>query len=183
MPASSELLSLRLYVLQAAISGLADRQPPDVFLRIHPAASDDPEECGLWVDGLGEMYSAWARRRGMRVQRLVPEEHLYAISGLGAGTILAGEAGIHVLELPVEDREDGRAERLHAVVEVAPWLPTLDRERPLTDEARAALDAMPTRAEVVRRYREKPAPLVRDAVRGYRTGRLDRVLAGDFDLF
>jgi len=25
--------------------------------------------------------------------------------------------------------------------------------------------------------------LVRDAVRGYRTGRLDRVLAGDFDLF
>jgi ATP-dependent Clp protease ATP-binding subunit ClpC len=42
---------------------------------------------------------------------------------------------------------------------------------------------MPARAEVVRRYREKPAPLVRDAVRGYRTGRLDRVLAGDFDLF
>jgi ATP-dependent Clp protease ATP-binding subunit ClpC len=28
-----------------------------------------------------------------------------------------------------------------------------------------------------------PAPLVRDSVRGYRTGRLDRVLAGDFDLF
>jgi ATP-dependent Clp protease ATP-binding subunit ClpC len=179
----SELLSLRLYVLQAAISGLADRQPPDVFLRLHPAASDDPEECGRWVDGLGEMYSAWGRRRGMRVERLVPDEHLYAISGLGAGQILAGEAGIHVLELPVEDREDGRVERLHAVVEVAPWLPTPDRERPLTDEARAALDAMPTRAEVVRRYREKPTPLVRDAVRGYRTGRLDRVLAGDFDLF
>jgi hypothetical protein len=27
------------------------------------------------------------------------------------------------------------------------------------------------------------APLVRDSVRGYRTGRLDRVLAGDFDLY
>jgi ATP-dependent Clp protease ATP-binding subunit ClpC len=36
---------------------------------------------------------------------------------------------------------------------------------------------------VVRRYRPEPAPLVRDAVRGYRTGRLDRVLDGDFDLF
>jgi ATP-dependent Clp protease ATP-binding subunit ClpC len=35
----------------------------------------------------------------------------------------------------------------------------------------------------VRRYRAGESPLVRDAVRGYRTGRLDRVLAGDFDLF
>jgi ATP-dependent Clp protease ATP-binding subunit ClpC len=38
-------------------------------------------------------------------------------------------------------------------------------------------------AVVVRRYRPGPAPLVRDSVRGYRTGRLDRVLAGDFDLY
>jgi ATP-dependent Clp protease ATP-binding subunit ClpC len=37
-------------------------------------------------------------------------------------------------------------------------------------------------ATVVRRYRERPSPLVRDSVRGLRTGRLDRVLAGDFDL-
>jgi hypothetical protein len=29
----------------------------------------------------------------------------------------------------------------------------------------------------------EPTPLVRDATRGYRTGRLDRVLAGDLDLF
>jgi ATP-dependent Clp protease ATP-binding subunit ClpC len=28
-----------------------------------------------------------------------------------------------------------------------------------------------------------PSPLVRDTARGWRTGRLDRVLAGDFDLF
>ena len=36
---------------------------------------------------------------------------------------------------------------------------------------------------IVRRYRDGSAPLVRDSVRGYRTGRLDQVLAGDFDLF
>jgi ATP-dependent Clp protease ATP-binding subunit ClpC len=35
----------------------------------------------------------------------------------------------------------------------------------------------------VRRYREHPAPLVRDAVRGWRTGRAERVFGGDFDLF
>jgi ATP-dependent Clp protease ATP-binding subunit ClpC len=36
---------------------------------------------------------------------------------------------------------------------------------------------------VVRRYRPGRSPLVRDTARGYRTGRLDRVLAGDFDLY
>ena len=38
------------------------------------------------------------------------------------------------------------------------------------------------RATIVRRYRERPTPFVRDAVRGWRTGRLDAVLAGGFDL-
>ena len=36
--------------------------------------------------------------------------------------------------------------------------------------------------QIVRRYREHPTPLVRDAVRNWRTGRLDAVLAGAFDL-
>jgi len=34
----------------------------------------------------------------------------------------------------------------------------------------------------VRIYREQPDPLVKDRRRGWRSGRLDRVLAGDFDL-
>jgi hypothetical protein len=36
--------------------------------------------------------------------------------------------------------------------------------------------------QTVRRYREQPSPLVRDSARGWRSGRLDRVLDGDFDL-
>lgn len=163
----SELLSLRLYVLQAAITGLADQRSADVFLRLHPAASDDVVAAARWVDDLASMYEAWARRRGMRFGRLDPEEHLYAVSGLGAGTILAPEAGLHVLEIP-EQREGSRAERVHAIVQVA------SRQSELRGAA-------PT--NVVRRYRAEPTPLVRDAVRGYRTGRFDRVLAGDFDLF
>ena len=35
---------------------------------------------------------------------------------------------------------------------------------------------------IVRRYREEPSPLVRDAVRQWRTGRIDQVLGGDFDV-
>ena len=47
----------------------------------------------------------------------------------------------------------------------------------------AGLDDAAFPGQVTRRYQPGPSPLVRDAVRGYRTGRLDRVLAGGFDLF
>jgi ATP-dependent Clp protease ATP-binding subunit ClpC len=36
---------------------------------------------------------------------------------------------------------------------------------------------------VVRRYQSEPTPVVRDIRAGWRTGRSDRVLGGDFDLF
>jgi ATP-dependent Clp protease ATP-binding subunit ClpC len=177
------LLSLRLYVLQEAISGLAEDQATDVFLRIRPAAADDHTAGAEWVEDLAGMYADWARRRGMRLERLDRAEHVYAVGGLGAGRILEPEAGLHVLEVPDESRDDARTERVRALVQVVAWRPGASPDRAPAEHARAALDVAPTHAEVVRRYRAEPAPLVRDAVRGYRTGRLDRVLAGDFDLF
>ena len=42
---------------------------------------------------------------------------------------------------------------------------------------------LPSPNAVVRRYRTGPSPLVRDSARGYRTGNLDGVLAGEFDLY
>ncbi len=71
---------------------------------------------------------------------------------------------MHVLEIP-----DGRG--------------GYDRRRVrVTVTAEGAESAGSGRATIVRRYRERPTPLVRDAVRGWRTGRLDAVLAGGFDL-
>ena len=53
----------------------------------------------------------------------------------------------------------------------------------LAEQARRTFAASPASAlQVVRRYRERPSPLVRDARAGWRTGRLDRVLGGDFDV-
>ena len=177
------LLALRLHVLDAAVTALDEGQAGDVFLSVRAAGMEDGAGAA-WADALAEMYAAWARRRGMRLERLAPAEHLYAVSGLGAGVLLAGEAGLHVLEVPDEGREDGRADRVHAIVQVvaAPSISAVDAEPPV-DRARSLLTELPTPENVVRRYREEPAPLVRDSVRGYRTGRLDRVLAGDFDLF
>jgi hypothetical protein len=64
-----------------------------------------------------------------------------------------------------------------------PPVPARDGEAELTRQAAEALAGAPApAATIVRRYRGTPSPLVRDAVRGWRTGRLERVLAGDFDL-
>ena len=66
-------------------------------------------------------------------------------------------------------------------VVVAPWLPAAPDADPVAT-ARQALSSSPAAGTIVRRYRTKPSPLVRDSVRDWRTGRLDRVLAGEFDL-
>jgi ATP-dependent Clp protease ATP-binding subunit ClpC len=114
------------------------------------------------------MYRAWARERGMRLEgaEQPPANRRYrwqaSVSGFGALRTLRPESGLHVLEVP-----DGRGgyDRRRVRVTVTPELGT-----------------PASRTQIVRRYREHPTPLVRDAVRGWRTGRLDTVLAGGFDL-
>jgi ATP-dependent Clp protease ATP-binding subunit ClpC len=111
---------------------------------------------------------------------------LLAVSGLGCGVILGQEAGLHVLE-SVDDESDGRrtVDRIAALVQVASWPPgpAVGADE-LVRAARAVLDRQPAAPAIVRRYRPQlPDQLVRDAIRGYRTGRVDRVFAGDFDLF
>ena len=112
------------------------------------------------------MYVGWADGRGMRIRRNgAIGDTVLDISGLGAYTLLKSEAGLHVLELPHDD--DRGFDRVTALVEVEPAGAELGRES--------------------RRARHRPtvppraSPLVRDAS-GMRTGRIDRVLAGDFDL-
>jgi ATP-dependent Clp protease ATP-binding subunit ClpC len=69
-------------------------------------------------------------------------------------------------------------------VSVARRAPSAERSSVETlRDARGALAGVPARSTIVRRYRPGRSSLVRDAIRGYRTGRLDRVLSGDFDLY
>ena len=51
-----------------------------------------------------------------------------------------------------------------------------------TQVSRKPAHATGRSGKVVRRYQDRPKPLVRDRRRGFRTGRLDLVLAGHFDL-
>jgi ATP-dependent Clp protease ATP-binding subunit ClpC len=151
----------RLILLDEALQALAAGEPADARLRV----DGDPE----FGPRVAAMYRDWAHERGMRLE--VAEERggrrfrfTATVSGFAALRTLAPESGFHVLEVP-----DGRG--------------GYDRRRVRVTVTPADNGSAPAgRATIVRRYRERPTPLVRDAVRGWRTGRLDIVLAGGFDL-
>ncbi len=183
-PQVAQLLAQRLYLLETALDGLQRGTPRDAFLLIRASGGPDTGN-QQFVGRLAEMYRAWARRRGMRLEELpnpLDGAHaLFAISGFGAYAILRPEAGIHQLEVPNRTRS---FDRHAAVVQVAPRPEEPASATPggLRAQAKWALAESGESSIVVRRYREDPSPLVRDSVRNWKTGRIDRVLAGDFDL-
>jgi len=180
------IVAMRLYVLDRALAGLADGAPTDVFLRIRPVGETHGAEDPGFTELLAGMYAGWAEQRGMRLDDLESsaDAQLFAIGGLGCGEILGSEAGLHVLEL-VEVRSSGKRAtvRTTAAVDVVAREPEpASGPDEVLARARKALELAPSNPAIVRRYRLKP-DLVRDSARGYRTGRVERVLAGDFDLF
>ncbi|MEQ1511287.1 MAG: AAA family ATPase [Lysobacteraceae bacterium] len=166
-----------LWLMQHAVATVTEQQPQDALVSLVASPSDlkrDPAQTRLWWQQLLSMYIAWAERRNMRIEVLEQDpEHCrarLAVSGFGAHALLTDEHGLHVLEYESED--DGTTRRIAAMVRVAPDLPGSARPKlPDDDDLR-----------VCRRYRASPSPLVRDAIRGWRSGRLDRVLAGEFDV-
>jgi len=181
--ASTELVGLlagRLHVLRCAVDGLAAGDPFELFLEVR---SQDVEP--VFANRIVAMYASWAAARGMGLEPVVDSagRHVLAVSGLGCWRILHHEAGLHVLEHVTTD--DGRtADRQTVRVTVAPrdMRPVPD-DAALADVATVALESALVPNVVTRRYRSGPAPLVRDSARGYRTGNLEQVLAGEFDLY
>ena len=105
---------------------------------------------------------------------------LFTVSGFGSHGVLSLESGLHVFEVP---KNKSRFNRIRARVQVAP-VPTAAQEKQVNRGAKATscLDEAAIKVEIVRRYRQQPSPLVRDSIRGWRTGRLDRVFDGNFDV-
>ncbi len=165
-----ELLATRLHVLAAALAGLDAREASDATVSVRAGKAEDSAACGRFVEDLAAMYVGWADGRGMRVRSSGRDGVVVLeVAGLGAYTLLKPESGLHVLELPHDD--DRSFDRVTVLVDVEPDGHGGDGPQP------------PDRREpaIVRRYRHEPSPLVRYAS-GLRTGRIDRVLAGDFDL-
>ncbi len=183
-------LAGKLLLIEGACADVAEGRPGDAFVLVRSGEGGEYAGDGArpFAERVGAMYRGWAERRGMKLAvieepRAAGEYRLLlAVSGLAAHRLLAPEDGLHVLEIPAEEGAGPRRVHVRVRVEAQPAEPARGRDG-LRDSARRVLAEPGQPARVVRRYRGEPAPLVRDAVRGWRTGRIDRVLAGDFDLF
>lgn len=172
----AQSLAQLLFLLGLAVESLRAHRPQDALIEIEVSESAQQRHGGdlrLWWQRVLGMYQGWAQRRNMRVQVLREDPQRcsawLAISGFGAFDLLENESGLHVYE----DQIDEITHRLSVQVSVAPDLP---------GRARAAQAVPDGDKRICRRYRQSPSPLVRDGVRGWRSGRLDRVLAGEFDV-
>jgi len=179
-----QLLASRLHVLDSAVAGIEAGDPFELFLDASASGTGAAESS--FAERIAAMYVAWGKKRGMDVERLSshPGRQVLAVSGLGCWRILAPEAGLHVHEEGEGAAEGVRAlDRATVRVRIAARIPGVLGEGIALDEvASEAIADAPAVNVVVRRYRTGTSPLVRDSVRGYRTGHLDRVLRGGFDL-
>lgn len=184
-------LAQQIYLLEIACDDLADNRPRDAFLQIESGrdAGLDAAENDEFARRLIGMYEQWAAKRKMKLEVIEqkpgndrqPMRWLATVSGYGAFSLLLPEAGFHILETP---RKEGNFHRYKARVRVSA-LPEEPIEAPdkLAKLAKESFDRLgDLRLLVVRRYREQPSPLVRDSIRNWRTGKIERVLGGDFDL-
>ena len=127
----------------------------------------------------------WAENRHMQLTEIAADARgpggipMLLISGFGAHRVLAPEGGLHVLD-PADDDRNGLRATARVRLAIAPLddLPKGKQKLIL----KAALQGAGQPSALVRRYREAPSPLVRDMITGWRSGRLDAVLRGDFDL-
>ena len=183
-------LAQQLYLLQEACQTYAEARPQDAFLRLETGygASQGGRGGDEFARRLLGMYQRWAQKRRMHLQVVQTPQAtggashtILAVSGFGAYAILTPESGLHVWEIP----EDNRMFDRHTVrvrVAAQPEDPTAGDASLLSQAQQAFATLEAASPTIVRRYREQPSPLVRDSVRQWRTGRLDRVLDGDFDI-
>lgn len=179
-------LAQLLYLLGHALEDRARGRSRDVYLGIDAVAADGSSpRSAAWKLEIARMYQGWATKRRMRWETLNSRNPraavLMSVSGFGAHGILAREIGVHVLEIP--DAQGG-FDRHSVRVRVAPQalVPARGDADPGELASRALEGCDGNLNAIVRRYRRDPSPLVRDAVSGWRTGRIDQVLDGDFDL-
>jgi ATP-dependent Clp protease ATP-binding subunit ClpC len=174
-------LALQLHLTKEGIRDVLEQAPIEVALLVEPALErpGERETTRAWCEQLIAMYRAWAGNRHMQLSELpdmaAHDLPLLLISGFGAHRLLDKEAGLHVLE---------QAGRTRATARVQLAVTPLGDPPPakLRRALQAALEGAAKPHAVVRRYRSDPSPLVRNMNGAWRTGRLDAVLDGNFDL-
>jgi ATP-dependent Clp protease ATP-binding subunit ClpC len=167
-------MALRVHLLERAWPDVAEGKRSAAWIALRPL--DGTPKSAALATALAGMIGQWAETRGMHVEELkiAGWSRAWAIEGFAALRILEEEGGLHLGE------EGGLGETARVEIATATQAPEPASMLPANAIA-AALEAARS-GEIVRRYQERPTPLVRDRRKGFRTGRLDLVLAGHFDL-
>ena len=184
-------LAQQLYLLHEAHKSFISDAPQDAFIKIEtrPKSKTFAHPINAFAEQLKEMYVKWAEHRLMKHEILAETIQgdsrdytcILAISGFAAFSILEPESGLHVCEAVEKDKN---LIRHNVRVAVAPQAsaPASDKTDLLKQAQKIFSQGAEKSRKIIRRYQTTPTPLVRDAVRKWRTGRLDRVLDGNFDV-
>jgi ATP-dependent Clp protease ATP-binding subunit ClpC len=178
-------LALQLWLVKAGMDDVFEAAPVEVAIAVEPALEGSPgetDESRAWCRELMEMYRAWSRNRHMQTNELAGTDGVLPVllvSGFGAHRILNRECGLHILELA--EAADGASRTTARLRLVATPLEELSPVK-MRNAVLHAFAKAPSPNAVVRRYRKGPSPLVRNADGSWRSGRLDAVMRGDFDL-
>ncbi|MEO1012002.1 MAG: AAA family ATPase [Bacteroidota bacterium] len=173
-------LAQRVYLLDKAISSYAKGEPQDAILKI--AYSDANRTHGKKME---HMYRSWAKMRGMKMETL-EESHtfddihvIFSIVGFGAYGILNKETGYHIIE------ESGTGEKQIVKSKILVSVIPMELEDYRLKEVPPIIQRFKKSSvpKNVRRYKFGKSPIVKDFVSSWQTGKLDKVLKGDFDLF
>ena len=179
-------LAIQAHLVREGLRDLDEDQPVEMAVLIEGALDGhaNRDAGSAWCRDVLDMYRGWSAKRNMHLSEIDPVKEsglpVPLIAGFGAARALLGEAGLHVLENIGQGREG--ANRVAARVLVVP--------SPLGEMSKAqrraaliqAFANAPRTGTVVRRYRRQPSPLVRNADGSWRSGKLDDVLRGDFDV-
>jgi ATP-dependent Clp protease ATP-binding subunit ClpC len=174
-------LASQVYTIELGLADARLGSVADCIMTVQPAfeLAGDRAHTAAWCEQLIGMYRQWAALRNMQVsEHRMDNISVLVVSGFGAWATLKAEVGLHVMDQEVADstRVTGRV-KVATDEPVGPMSPSQRMQR-----WAGLLAATPAGMDVVRRYRAGASPLVRDAHMGWRTGRLDLVLAGNFDL-
>ena len=185
-------LAGRLLLMEQSLESFDPSVSQYAFIKVwtepESSAGETVGDSHLFLERIVNMYQSWGRKRKMRLDILHASiedegsESVLAVSGFAAFHILLNERGIHVWEEPENDR-GAQFSRLRVKVDVVsqPVQP-MNEKSPLEYAQDAFRKRESEPLKIVRRYRAKPSPLVRDSVKGWRSGLLNRILGGDWDL-
>ena len=160
-------LALQLHLIGEGIADVYEAAPIEAVLSVEPALDGGGDRHGgqdEWCEQLLAMYRAWAAARNMQLSEVSPkakELPLLLVGGFGAYRTLSHEAGLHVLEMPGEEKT---VDRVTARIRLAAAPLGEIPPNKLPAALAAALSRAAPSNTLVRRYRNGSSPLVRDMV-------------------